>query len=57
MPDRDVDALVQSGRYASKGAARRVAGNYSTPKPTKNWQRKLLAGLAGRPPQLPNKEG
>jgi hypothetical protein len=36
--------------YPSKGAARRAAGDYSTPEITAEWQRKLMAGLAGEHP-------
>jgi hypothetical protein len=38
----------------SKGAARRAAGDYSTPEVTKSWHRKLVTGLAGVHPALPN---
>ncbi|UXA19532.1 hypothetical protein [Mycobacterium sp. SMC-4] len=56
--DNTIDQLVQSGAFASKGAARRAFGiNDGLPQITDNLVTvvgRLTAGIAGARPPLPN---
>lgn len=52
----DINALVQSGQYASKGAARRALG-IEAEQPLiadsmQDWMKRLLAGLVGTRPKV-----
>lgn len=52
--DNRLQGLVDAGQYPSKGVARRALGFPDPPAPTKDWFRRIAAGVANVRPAIPN---